>query len=109
MKASSRICPICNHRFSYKTDEPCPNCNEYEKAIRDGQMNLALPTEAVRTDAEWIADYQKTYQPLSDNEIMECDAQGIDPEMEVLSRRFKVLMSMLLETRKMIRINENLP
>lgn len=57
---------------------------------------------AFRSDAEWINDYEETMADLMPHDAMNCQAMGVEPAIELLNRRFNVIMQMLLETRKML-------
>ena len=99
IKPATTTCPLCRRQFAYSTGGECPHCKTLNEFLLKERINII--SEA-KTDAEWLELYKETFDELTPKEVMNCEAQGIDPKTELMNRRFKVIMSMLLETRRNI-------
>ena len=102
MVSAMRICSACGSRFDYVPGKECPNCANWDKKDATDKASL-LSFDKHRSNEDWIAEYASTFNELPQKEKMTCEANGIQPEIIMLDKRCRVLMSMIIELKTMLK------
>lgn len=99
--SSVTICSVCGVKYSVAKNKECPTCAAADNWKFDDRTSLIVPDD-YSSDEEWLQQYRLTFGKMSNEELMQCEANGVNPQFELIDRRFKILMSMLMETRGML-------